>query len=65
MYLLIFEDGSIKKARTVSDDDLSSADDGMIQIVGLEDSGPREYVDGEWLSVPLAETDGLGGDDEE
>lgn len=54
MYLLIFEDGSIKKARTVSGEDLRAVDDGILQIVVLEASGPKEYVDGEWLSVPSA-----------
>lgn len=51
MYLFIFEDGSVKQGRELSNSDLQDVEYGVLQVIRLDDSGPKEYFEGEWLSV--------------
>lgn len=51
MYLIIFEDGDMKKAATVSDEDKRSADDGYIDIIDLHAENPTRRVNGEWHDI--------------
>jgi len=53
MYLVIFEDGTINQTMTVSDDDLTSCDDGILDIIRFNsDTELAEiYTDGDWLEV--------------
>ena len=48
-YLMIFEDGELKKKNTITDEDLQSSDDGYIDIVDM-DSKSR-YFYGEWVDI--------------
>lgn len=52
MYLFIFEDGEVKKASAVGDDDLQSCDDGYLDIIDIVDPDcpMRRYGDG-WAQV--------------
>ena len=52
-YLLIFEDGELKKTNTITDEDLQSSDDGYIDIVNM-DSMSR-YLYGEWVEIEAIE----------
>ncbi|MGF6595096.1 hypothetical protein [Pseudomonas sp. 2835] len=52
MYLLIFEDGEMKSAEDVTDDELRGADDGLLDIVDIsEPFTPTRYVGGQWVDV--------------
>ena len=52
MYLLIFEDGEMKSAEDVTDDELRGADDGQLDIVDIsEPFTPTRYVGGQWVDV--------------
>lgn len=52
MYLIIFEDLSIQKAKSVSKDDLMACDDGYCQILDITDpENPTEYYQDEWKEI--------------
>lgn len=52
MFLMIFEDGEIKSAEDVSDDDLQAADDGVLDIMDVsEPFTPKRRFDGDWVEV--------------
>jgi len=52
MYLLIFEDGEMKSAENVTEDDLRGADDGLLDIVDIsEPFTPSRYQNGQWIEV--------------
>ena len=56
MFLLIFEDGSIAKSKTVSDGDLEMADAGILDVIALGvDARPMEYYQGGWHEVETAQ----------
>lgn len=49
MYIYIFEDGTVNKTKTLSDGDLSSADDGFIDIIDISNPiEPKTYYSGQW-----------------
>ena len=48
MYILIFEDGSLKQASSVDEGDLYAADEGLLDIVDITKDMPRQYYGGEW-----------------
>jgi len=49
MYIIIWEDGTAKRARDVGQDELSACEDGYMQIIDITTPDqPREYADGEW-----------------
>lgn len=50
-YILTFEDGQLKTARTISEDDIQDADDGYLSIIRVSDL--HEYIgNGNWMSIP-------------
>lgn len=52
MFLLIFEDGEVKRADAVGEDDKQSADDGYIDLIDISDpTSPKRFISGEWLEV--------------
>lgn len=51
MFLLILEDGSLRKAKTVSDDDLTMCNDGILGIINLNTDEPMQYHDGDWHDI--------------
>lgn len=48
-YLIIFEDSSLYKTDTISDDDKSSCDNGILDIVDMGTG--KQYLDGEWNDI--------------
>jgi len=52
MYLLVFEDGTVKRADDISKEDYTSVDDGYLQIIKIAgDVPPQEYYEGEWMKI--------------
>ena len=51
MFLLIFEDGTIRWTEIVSDDDLSAVDSGILSIINMNAVPPLEYHSGEWIKI--------------
>ena len=52
MYLFIFEDGKVKQASAVGDDDLESCDNGYLDIIDVSASGDiRRRWEGGWVEV--------------
>ena len=52
MYLMLFEDGEIKSAEDVSDDDLRAVDDGVMEVVDIsEPFTPQRYIGGAWHEI--------------
>jgi len=51
MYLLIFEDGTVKRADDISKEDYTSVDDGYLQIIDIAGNIPMEYYNGRWDEV--------------
>jgi len=59
MYLMILEDGEAFKQEGVSALDLSSADDGILDILDITDpNNPTRYWDSKWLEIETFEYDG-------
>jgi len=49
MYIIIWEDGTAKRAQEVGPDELAACDDGCMQIIDITmPDQPREYLGGEW-----------------
>lgn len=57
MYILIFEDGTIKKAHELCNDDFVSVDDGILNIIDITyPSSPKYAVgDGTWEEIEDAD----------
>jgi hypothetical protein len=55
MFLVIFEDGEIKVARKLEQADFDAADNGLFDIIRIDDKGcmPKRFIDGEWQEVKL------------
>lgn len=53
-FLLIFDDNVLRMANTISKDELSSADNGYVTIVDIENSTVY-YGEGEWRKIPATE----------
>lgn len=51
MYILIFEDGAIRRTETVEADVLAAADDSYCDILDVSGEVPLQYVGGEWTEV--------------
>jgi hypothetical protein len=52
MYLTIFEDGTIRQSLVLADEDFESVEDGIIDILRVNDSGFFEqYYNSEWNEV--------------
>ena len=52
MFLIIDEDQEIFKAFRISDDDLASADAGILDIIDIDQPcDPKVYFKGRWLSI--------------
>ena len=51
MYLIIFEDGEIRRTPIVEDDVLQSADDGYCSIINVGPTTPLQYIQGEWQEI--------------
>jgi hypothetical protein len=45
-YILIMEDNEVYKAERITQDDMDSADDGLMSIIRIEDL--KTYFEGEW-----------------
>lgn len=55
MYLYIFEDGEVKKATTVSDNDKNCVDAGILDIIEIGGDDPKQYLGGEWHDIESAD----------
>ena len=51
MFLLILEDGSLRKTDKVSDDFLAACDDGILDVINLNTEQPLYYFEGEWHEI--------------
>jgi len=52
MFLIIFEDGEIKRTEALADGDLESADDGYLDLLDVsEPTSPKRFISGEWVEV--------------
>ncbi len=51
MFLLILEDGSIRKTASVSDETLSACDDGYCSVINLNTDQPMDFHKGEWADI--------------
>ena len=51
MYIVIFEDGDIRRATTLLQADFDSADEGLIDILDVSGEIPFHYVNGKWLKL--------------
>ena len=51
MYILIFEDGSMVKSASISDEDTKAADDGLVDIIDCDDDSPLRYFDNGWTDI--------------
>lgn len=52
MYLMIFEDGTIRKSSAYSDSEINACDDGYMDLIDI--SNPEHlltYYDSSWISV--------------
>ncbi|VVP89566.1 hypothetical protein PS918_03098 [Pseudomonas fluorescens] len=56
MYLMIFEDGEIKSAQELSEDDVRAADDGCLDIIDISEphTPTRRFSDG-WVLIESIE----------
>lgn len=53
MYIIIFEDGTIRKASFIPDGLQESADDGLCNIIRVEKyKEPRIRISGGWIEIP-------------
>jgi hypothetical protein len=56
IYLVIFEDGEVRKTSMLQDEDLQSCDDGVLDVIDITNpKDPVNYVNGMWVTVPDAE----------
>ena len=55
LYILIFEDGEIWCAKELSQDDFNSADDGILDILRIDEPGtvPKQYANDAWHEIKL------------
>ena len=51
MYLFIFEDLTIRKSLTFTEEDAASCDEGILDVIDLHAENPKQYYDGEWNDV--------------
>ncbi len=57
MYIVITEDGLVGSMKSVSSDDLSSANDGLLDIIDISNpEKPVTYYDGKWNILETLET---------
>ena len=55
MYLVIFEDFSIRHTAELEDGLLSAADDGLVEVVDISNpEHPLRYTNGNWCSVDVS-----------
>lgn len=51
-YLFIFEDASIKIGNKFSDEDKESCDDGILEVICIDDTAnPMSWYDGKWNTL--------------
>jgi len=57
MYIYIFEDGSVKKSSTYSDEDAVSVGDGILDVIDISNPDNPIAADGEggWLELVSAD----------
>ena len=52
MFLLIFDDFSVKKVTALTEGDYHACDDGYLELINITDpKNPLIYEDSEWVSV--------------
>jgi hypothetical protein len=52
MYLMIFEDGEIKSAEEVGEDDIQAADDDHLDIIDIsEPFTPKRRFNNDWVEI--------------
>lgn len=52
MYILILEDGDVRKSETIDDGELMAAEDGYLDIIDLAlHDNPLRYFDGKWQEI--------------
>lgn len=53
MYLILFEDYTVKRKLSITDDDKKACDEGVIDIIDIGGDVPKSYYKGNWHEVPL------------
>jgi len=54
MYLLIFEDMTIKQTNEVSKNDFEAVNEGVLSIIDISGDDALEYNNGDWTKVKVA-----------
>ena len=55
MFILIFEDGTIRRKFMITDNEINAADDGYISIIDIDiATQPKVYISGEWELIEEA-----------
>lgn len=52
MYLMMLQDGTVIKVKTVTPEELESMDDAGCAVIDIsKPEAPKEYLDGEWQEI--------------
>lgn len=52
MYILMLEDGRLLKKETISEEEIDSAESGILTIISIDSiSEFSEYYDGNWINI--------------
>ncbi len=55
MYILIYEDGDVKKSPDFSDESKELCDMGILSCIDIGDAEPLDYYDDDWHPLESAE----------
>jgi hypothetical protein len=55
MYLIILEDGEIRKTNEIEDDTYQNCDDGVCDLIDISGKEPLGYFQGEWVEIQSAD----------
>jgi hypothetical protein len=57
MFLMIHESGDMVRIESLTDGDLSAADDGVVELLDVSEAGnPKRYNEGEWHEIKVSNT---------
>jgi len=56
MYILIFENGEVKKTATINSNDMIAVDDGILDIIDISGDEPKTYYNGVWHDLESVDT---------
>ena len=52
MYLMLKEDGTVVRVETITADDITNVDDGLMQIIDVSDiNNITFYYEGDWVKL--------------